>query len=173
MLATTILASSLAFVDGSVVSVGLQAIGASFKASPADLQWAINAYLLPLSALLLELRIGPGAVYWIEVFPAILVIAIGMAGAVAPLTAAVLASVDKQHTGSASGFNSAAARTGGMVATALLGGVLGASGSTLIAGFHTSAVICANVSVGASASAFFLIHLDKAATGKAATGKTG
>ena len=58
--------------------------------------------------------------------PAILVISFGMAGAVAPLTNAVLGAVDARHTGSASGFNSAIARTGGLIATALLGGVLGA-----------------------------------------------
>src|SRR5450432_2120857 len=53
LLATTVLASSLAFVDGSVVNVGLPAVAATFKASAGDLQWVINAYLLPLSALLL------------------------------------------------------------------------------------------------------------------------
>ena len=53
LLTTTILASSLAFIDGSVVNVGLSALGATFKASAGDLQWVINAYLLPLSALLL------------------------------------------------------------------------------------------------------------------------
>jgi EmrB/QacA subfamily drug resistance transporter len=53
VLATSILASSLAFVDGSVVNVGLPAIGRSLGAGAADLQWVINAYLLPLSALLL------------------------------------------------------------------------------------------------------------------------
>lgn len=53
VLATCILASSLAFVDGSVINVGLPAIARSFGASAAELQWAINAYLLPLSALLL------------------------------------------------------------------------------------------------------------------------
>jgi EmrB/QacA subfamily drug resistance transporter len=106
---------------------------------------------------LLTLRIGPAARYWTTVFPAILVIAMGMAGAVAPLTTAVLASVDRQHAGSASGLNSAVARTGGMVATALLGGVLGASGAGLVAGFHIAAMSCALASVAASASAFFLI----------------
>ena len=54
---------------------------------------------------------------------------LGMAGAVAPLTNAVLGAVDARHTGSASGFNSAVARTGGLIATALLGGVLGARGA--------------------------------------------
>jgi MFS family permease len=53
VLATTILASSLAFVDGSVVNVGLPAIGQDLAAGAEDLQWIVNAYLLPLSALLL------------------------------------------------------------------------------------------------------------------------
>ena len=53
VLATCILASSLAFVDGSVTNVALPAIGKSLQAGAADLQWVINAYLLPLSALLL------------------------------------------------------------------------------------------------------------------------
>src|SRR5271166_5122201 len=48
-----ILASSLAFVDGSVVNVALPSIARSFDSTPAELQWTINAYLLPLSALLL------------------------------------------------------------------------------------------------------------------------
>src|SRR6202789_4664842 len=53
VLATTILASSLAFIDGSVVNVALTAIGRSLHAEAAGLQWVVNAYLLPLSALLL------------------------------------------------------------------------------------------------------------------------
>src|SRR6202045_5244467 len=53
VIATTILASSLAFIDGSVVNVGLPAIGRSFQAEAVGLQGVGNAYLLPLSALLL------------------------------------------------------------------------------------------------------------------------
>src|SRR5580692_9338039 len=53
VLAATILASRLAFVDGSVVNVGLPAIQKSLHANASDLQWIVNAYLLPLSALLL------------------------------------------------------------------------------------------------------------------------
>jgi MFS family permease len=52
-LATTVLASGLAFVDGSVVNVGLPAIGQSFSADAGALQWVVNGYLLPLSAHLL------------------------------------------------------------------------------------------------------------------------
>jgi EmrB/QacA subfamily drug resistance transporter len=102
------------------------------------------------------LNIGPHAAYWTTVLPAILVMAIGMAGAVAPLTTAVLGSVDNRHTGAASGINSAVARTGGMVATALLGGVLSLVGPALIGGFHVAAIVCALACVAASASVYFL-----------------
>ena len=42
VLATTILASSLAFIDGSVVNVGLPAIGRSLSADAGALQWVIT-----------------------------------------------------------------------------------------------------------------------------------
>jgi EmrB/QacA subfamily drug resistance transporter len=113
--------------------------------------------LVVAAGFLLELRVGARASYWTDVLPPILVMAIGMAGAVAPLTTAVLGSVDSRHTGSASGLNSAVARTGGMVATALLGGVLGATGQALVSGFHFAAMVCAVTCIAASASAFFLM----------------
>ena len=47
------MATSLAFIDGSVVNVRLPAIDRSLRADTIDLQLVINAYLLPLSALLL------------------------------------------------------------------------------------------------------------------------
>jgi MFS family permease len=53
VIATTILASSMALVDGSVVNVALPTIGAGLGADAVGLQWVVNAYLLPLSALLL------------------------------------------------------------------------------------------------------------------------
>jgi hypothetical protein len=109
------------------------------------------------AGVLLQLRMGANANYWSDVLPAILVISIGMAGAVAPLTNAVLGAVDQRHTGSASGFNSAIARTGGLMATALLGRVLGAKGDSLMTGFHTAALACTLACAAAAASAFFLI----------------
>ncbi len=107
----------------------------------------------------LMLRMGADTNYWTDVLPAILVISIGMSGAVAPLTTAVLGSVDDRHTGSASGFNSAVARTGGLVATALLGSVLGAEGTMLIGGFHTAAIASAIACTAASVAAFALIRI--------------
>jgi MFS family permease len=53
VLAATILASTIASVDESVVNVALPAIGRDLSASPASLQWVINAYTLCLAAFLL------------------------------------------------------------------------------------------------------------------------
>ncbi len=107
---------------------------------------------------LLALRIGAGTSYWAGVLPAVLVIALGMTGAVAPLTTAVLSSVDARHTGSASGFNSTVARTGGLTATALLGVVLAARGDGLLAAFHVTMILGAVSCAAASLSAFAFIE---------------
>src|SRR3989442_1346286 len=53
VLAATILGSSMAFIDGTVVSVALPAIAREFPAAGADLQWVAEAYALFPSALLL------------------------------------------------------------------------------------------------------------------------
>src|SRR6266702_5198339 len=53
ILAATILASSMAFIDGTVVNVALPALQSSLNATAPDLQWVIEAYSLLLSAFLL------------------------------------------------------------------------------------------------------------------------
>src|SRR5436305_6017357 len=53
VLAATILASSMAFIDGTVVNVALPALQTNLKATAVDVQWVIEAYSLLLSALLL------------------------------------------------------------------------------------------------------------------------
>src|SRR5262249_15110666 len=53
ILAATILASSMAFIDGTVVNVALPALQTNLNATAVDVQWVIEAYSLFLSALLL------------------------------------------------------------------------------------------------------------------------
>jgi EmrB/QacA subfamily drug resistance transporter len=53
ILAATILASSMAFIDGTVVNVALPALQTSLNATATDVQWVIESYALLLSALLL------------------------------------------------------------------------------------------------------------------------
>ena len=114
--------------------------------------------LVVAGGMLLGQRIGAGTSYWTSVFPAMAVMAAGMAIAVAPLTASVLGSVAERHVGTASGFNSAVARVGGLIATALLGVVLSREGEALIAGFHFALVGSAIAAVAASAAALFMVR---------------
>src|SRR5437868_971656 len=53
VLAATILASAMAFIDGTVVNVALPALQSSLNATAVDVQWVIEAYSLLLSAFLL------------------------------------------------------------------------------------------------------------------------
>src|SRR3989337_239353 len=53
VLIAAILASSMGFIDGSVISIATPAIRADLGATLADAQWISNAYLLLLSSLLL------------------------------------------------------------------------------------------------------------------------
>jgi EmrB/QacA subfamily drug resistance transporter len=153
-----------------VMSVASPAMGA-FAGKVGSRIPLVGGSLIVGLGFLLATRIGPGGSYWTTVLPAILVMSVGMAGVAAPLTTAVLSSVDSRHTGSASGFNSAVARTGGLIATALLGAVLAATGASLTAGFRVALFACAIASAAAALSGFVLIRNAPAAA--ATPGGTG
>src|SRR4051812_34700534 len=53
ILIATILGSSLAFIDSTVVNVALPALQADFHATVVDVQWVVEAYGLFLAALIL------------------------------------------------------------------------------------------------------------------------
>src|SRR5258708_11046828 len=53
ILAVTILGSSMAFIDGTVVNVALPAVQSALHATLADAQWVVESYALFLAALLL------------------------------------------------------------------------------------------------------------------------
>jgi hypothetical protein len=69
----------------------------------------------------------------------------------------VLGSVEERHTGTASGFNSAVARTGSLIATALLGAVLAKEGAGLIRGFHDAMIVSAVAAGFASVTALLML----------------
>src|SRR3954467_1334673 len=53
VLAVTILGSSMAFIDSTVVNVALPVLQRDLQASVIDVQWVVEAYALFLAALLL------------------------------------------------------------------------------------------------------------------------
>jgi preprotein translocase subunit SecF len=87
-----------------------------------------------------------------------LVLSLGMAGAVAPLTTAVLASVDPVHSGVASGLNSALARTGGLVATAFASAVLVSHGEKLSSTFRWAMLVGAATAIASGICAFMWLR---------------
>ena len=107
------------------------------------------------AGLILATRIASDQSYWTHAFPAILLMSMGMAIAVAPLTSTVLASVDRHQTGMASGLNSALSRLGGLIVVALLGAVMAAKGEALLRPFAHALVFMGLVAALGGAAAFF------------------
>jgi EmrB/QacA subfamily drug resistance transporter len=101
--------------------------------------------LIVACGFLLATRVASDQAYWTHVFPAVTLIALGMAILVAPLTSTVLISVDPEHTGMVSGFNSALSRAGGLLGVSLLGAVLAEEGQALLAPYAVAMVIGAAV----------------------------
>ena len=53
LIAVTVLASGMAFLDGTAVNVALPSIGRELDASLSDLQWTLSGYTLTLAGLIL------------------------------------------------------------------------------------------------------------------------
>jgi predicted MFS family arabinose efflux permease len=107
--------------------------------------------LIVAVALLMFTRVEPGRGYFDAVFPAALVLGLGLTITVAPLTTAVLASVDDHHLGVGSAFNNAVARVAGLLAVAALPVIAGLDTASSITrfdrGYRRSMLICAGICV--------------------------
>jgi len=88
--------------------------------------------LLVAAGTLLMTRIDAGSGYAADVLPAVLVMGLGLATVVAPLTATALSAADDRYAGAASGINTTVARAAQLAAVAALPLVAGITGSSYL-----------------------------------------
>lgn len=176
VLVAAILASSMGFIDGTVVSIATPAIRADLGASLGDAQWISNAYLLFLSSLLLiggaagdrfgirnVLSIGIGlfvaasAVCALAPDPLFLILAravqgLGAASMVPASLALIAKAYPKAERGKAIGTWAAASSL-----TTILGPVLGGLVLTWLGEWSWRLVFAINLPLGGAALALLLL----------------
>jgi len=103
---------------------------------------AVGPFVAGLGFLLL-LNVGEPIKYISQLLPGVLVFGIGLSMTVAPLTSAILGSIDSKRAGIGSAINNAVARIAGLVAIACLALVVGPKLS--LSGFHHGVVAMAGL----------------------------
>ncbi len=112
------------------------------------LQMSVGPLIVAVGLAMLA-RVDSGGNYLIEVLPAVLVFGLGLAMTVAPLTMTALSSAPPERTGLASAVNNTVARTGSLLAVAVLPAVAGITGDSYLhpavfeSGFQRAAIIAA------------------------------
>ena len=118
------LAAGASFFPLSLIVLALSSRFGQLAGRHGPRGFMVGGAFLAALALLLLVRVGPGVSYWTTIFPAILVLGLGLAMIVAPLTTAVMGAVPSDNAGIASAINNVASRVAGLLAIAALGVVV-------------------------------------------------
>lgn len=90
----------------------------------ARLPLSAGSVVVAVSFAALAMAVGGGLHdFWLAIFPAMILMGIGMGLVVSPLSTAIMTSVEDKDTGAASGINNAISRIAGLIAVAAMGGV--------------------------------------------------
>jgi EmrB/QacA subfamily drug resistance transporter len=145
--------AGLASLPISVIMLLLSARSGKLAQKYGPRPFLVVGPLVIALAMVMYTWVTPGASYLFAVLPAVVVFGLGLTAVVAPVTATVLASAEDRHAGVASGVNNAIARTGGLLAVAILPAAAGLSGESytdpaaMTAGWQMAMWLCAGLCV--------------------------
>lgn len=147
------LAAGLAGLPITLIMLALSGRSGALAQRVGPRTQLIAGPLLIAAGMLLLLRVTPGSSYLGTVLPGVLVFGFGLATVVAPVTATVLGAAPDRYAGVASGVNNAIARSGSLLAIAVLPAIAGLRGSAytdpaaLTSGWQLALVVCAGLTV--------------------------
>jgi len=114
-----------AFLPVTVLNIALSSYFGTLSARIGPRLFMTAGPLVAALGFVLLLRVDESADYFAQVLPGVLVFGLGLSITVAPLTAAILGSIDTAQAGIGSAINNAVSRIAGLVAIALIGIIVG------------------------------------------------
>ncbi|TDV40779.1 MFS transporter [Actinophytocola oryzae] len=145
--------AGLASIPISVIMLLLSARSGKLAQKFGPRPFLVAGPIVIALAMVMYTRVTPGASYLLTVLPAVVVFGFGLSCVVAPVTATVLAAAEDRHAGVASGVNNAIARTGGLLAVAILPAAAGLTGESytdpaaMTSGWRMAMWLCAGLCV--------------------------
>jgi EmrB/QacA subfamily drug resistance transporter len=145
----TALEAGISLLPVTVIMLVLSARSGALAARIGPrLQMSVGPVLVGIGIALL-VRINENGDYLTQVLPGVLVLGLGLATTVAPLTSTALGAVPASRSGVASAVNNDVARAAGLIAVAVLPAAAGITGASYLhpaefsSGFHQAAVMSA------------------------------
>jgi EmrB/QacA subfamily drug resistance transporter len=159
--------AGLALLPVSIINIALSPLFGSLAGKYGPRLFMAAGPIIGGIGYLMLIWIDETGSYWTQVLPGILVFGLGLTITVAPLTAAILGSIDASQAGIGSAINNAVARVAGLIAVAMLGIIVGATLD--VPSFHRGLVVTALLLIaGGVISAFGIQNPQVKKTGEQA-----
>lgn len=131
--------AGLSMLPTTVISIALSTQVGRLAGKYGSRFFMLIGPIVAAAGFFLLLRLSSTADYWSEVFPGIIVFGLGLTITVAPLTSAILGSIEPARAGIASAVNNAVSRVAGLISVAAAGLIVGVNLD--VDGFHRAAIV--------------------------------